>query len=167
MDGDLTRVAGLEADYPNLVRVQENLADWNFAAFAKDAAMPAGIDAIRGRAVGLIRGWKIFERAMAGAERVISADDPEQLFRMLQLDRIEIALYERSMGLEHIRKQGMKEVRVLEPPLYVREMFIYLHRSNAGHAAKLASALRAMKREGFYQRTYDEKLLPYLAKELK
>ena len=48
-DGDLTRIAGLDTQYPNLVRVPEKLIDYEFTAFSKNAALPvtweAGSDA--------------------------------------------------------------------------------------------------------------------------
>ena len=163
-DGELNRLSGIETQYPNLVRVPEKLGDWYFVAFSKDASIPGDIDAIRRRTVGLIRGWKIYESALAGAGDVIAVDDPDQLFRLLQLDRIEVALYIRFMGLEQIRKLGIKDVRILDPPLYVRETFIYLHQRHADLVPALAAALRAMKRDGTYQRTYEEKLLPYFGR---
>lgn len=164
-DGDLTRIAGLEKQYPNLVRVPEKLVDWNFTAFSKNRAIPSDWAAIRQHSVGHINGWKIYEQKMAGASGAIAVDDPEQLFRLLALDRIEVALYSRWMGLALIQRQGMKDVYALEPPLATREMYIYLHKKHAALAPKIASALRALKAEGFYDRTYREKLLPY-AKEL-
>ncbi len=160
-DGELNRLSGIETLYPNLIRVPEKMGDWHFAAFSKDASIPGRIEAIRGRTVGLIRGWKIYERAMAEAEEVITVDDPDQLFRLLQLDRIEVALYERLMGLAHIKEHAINGVRVVEPPLFIRETFIYLHQNHAGQVPALAVALRAMKRDGTYQRAYREKLLPY------
>jgi polar amino acid transport system substrate-binding protein len=161
-DGDLLRIAGLEKQYPNLVRVPEKLVDWEFMAFSKDPSIASNWAAIRRRSVGLIKGWKIYEQHMAGAERVTTADDPAQLFRLLDLDRIEVALYIRWMGLALIRQQGLRGVQPLEPPLATREMFIYLHKRHAALAPRLADALRALKREGFYQRVYREKLNPYL-----
>jgi len=166
-DGDMSRIAGLETQYPNLIRVPEKLVDRQYVAFSKDASIGASLDAIRGRTVGLIRGWKIFERAMDGAQHVIKVDDAEQLFRLLQLGRIDVALYERAMGQEYIMTHGMKSVRVLDPSLYVREMFIYLHQSNAERVPALAAALRAMKRDGFYRRAYNEKLSPYYDRSLR
>jgi polar amino acid transport system substrate-binding protein len=160
-DGDLTRIAGLEEQYPNLVRVPEKLIDWDFAAFSKDASIPADFEAIRRRSAGLIKGWKIYEQNMAGAVHVTTVDDPEQLFRLLDRDRIDVALYARWMGLALIRKQAFKNVRPLEPPLASRAMYVYLNKRHAGLVPKLAEALRALKREGFYQRVYHEKLLPY------
>lgn len=160
-DGDLVRIAGLEKQYPNLVRVPEKLVDWEFVAFSKDASIPSNWAAIRQRPVGHIKGWKIFEQNLVGAERVITANDPEQLFRLLELNRVEVALYMRWMGLALIKQQGLKGVRPLVPPLATREMFIYLHKRHANLAPRIAEALRAMKREGFYQRVYNEKLKPY------
>jgi len=40
-------------------------------------------------------------------------------------------------------------------------MFIYLHKRHVNLAPRLADALRAMKRDGFYRRVYNEKLKPY------
>lgn len=160
-DGDLTRIAGLEAQYPNLMRVPEKLIDWDFAAFSKDASIPANFEAIRRHSVGLIKGWKIYEQNMAGATHVTTVDDPEQLFRLLDRDRIDVALYVRWMGLALIQKQALKDIRPLEPPLASRAMYVYLNKRHAKLVPELAEALRALKREGFYQRVYREKLLPY------
>jgi polar amino acid transport system substrate-binding protein len=158
-DGDMVRIAGLEAHYPNLVRVPEKLLDWEFAAFGKDAALPARGDILRTRPVGHIRGWKIYEQQLAGASQIVTAEDTEQLFRQLQRDRIEIALYERWQGLSRIRHQGLTGVHALEPLLATREMFIYLHKRHAALVPKLAAALRAIKAEGLYDRLYREKVL--------
>ena len=163
-DGDLTRIAGLEKQYPNLVRVPEKLVDWDFAAFSKNRTIRSNWEGVRQRAVGHIKGWKIYEQKMAGAEDIIAVDDSEQLFRLLALDRIEVALYSRWMGLALIQRQGMKDVHILKPPLATHEMFIYLHKKHAALAPKIASALRALKAEGFYDRAYREKLLPYAGK---
>lgn len=158
-DGDLTRIAGLEAEYPNLVRVPEKLMDWEFAAFSRNAALPARWDTLRGVPVGHIRGWKIYERAMAGAPYVVTAEDPAQLFRQLQLGRIEVALYARWQGLDLLRREGIADVHLLEPTLARREMFIYLHKRHAALVPRIAGALRAIKAEGLYDRLYREKVL--------
>ena len=65
------------------------------------------------------------------------------------------------MGLALIKQHEIKNVHAIEPPLASREMFIYLHKKHADLVPGLASALRALKTEGFYDRMYREKLLPY------
>ena len=93
-----------------------------------------------------------------GAPQVVSVDNAAQLFRLLALNRIEVAL-SRWMGEALIRQQGIKGVHALEPPLATREMFIYLHKRHAALAPKLAEALRAIKAEGLYDRLHREKVL--------
>jgi len=158
-DGDLTRIAGLEVHYPNLVRVPEKLIDWEFAAFGRDAALPAHWETLRTHPVGHIRGWKIYEQKMAGAPHVVTAEDPAQLFRQLRLNRTEVALYERWQGLSLIRGHGWTDVHLLAPQLARREMYLYLHKRHAALVPRLAAALRAIKAEGLYDRLYREKVL--------
>ena len=160
-DGELVRIAGLEVQFPNLIPVPEKITDWNFAAFSKAPSMPADLTAIHGRTVGYIRGWKIYEQMMAGGSKVIAVEDAEQLFRLLQTDRIEVALYELWMGLALIKKQGIEAVRPLQPLLAKREMFIYVNKRHAEHVTRIAAALRALKQDGFYERAYRERLLPF------
>lgn len=161
IDGELTRIAGLEARYPNLVRVPEKLLDWNFSAFAKDASLPASWEAIRQRPVAHIRGWKIYERELTGAPHVLAVKDAEQLFRLLMLDRVEVVLYERWMGQDFTMKNGMPGIHALTPPLARKEMYIYLHKRHAALVPRLAGALRAIRAEGLYERWYREIVLAY------
>lgn len=159
-DGELTRIGGLDAQYPNLVQVPEKLVDWNFAAFSKDASIRADFAVIRMRSVGLIRGWKIYEQAMAGAEHVFTVDDVDELFHLLRADRIDVALYGRWAGLAYIKKHGFTDIRLLRPDLANREMFIYLHKQHADLVPRLAAALRSLKQDGFAERAYRERILP-------
>lgn len=161
-DGELNRLASVATQYPNLIRVPEKLGDWIFAAFSKDASIPGNLGAFRGRSVGFIRGWKIYEQTMAGHKDLVAAHDAEHLFRMLQLERIDVALCELQMGLAYIQAHAINGVRNIEPPISTREVFIFLHNSHAAHVPALASALRAMKQDGTYQRAYRAKLLPYV-----
>lgn len=166
-DGDLTRIAGLEARYPNLIRVPEKLIDYEFGAFGKNAALPATWDALRAHPIGHIRGWKIYENQLAGARMAVTSDDASQMFRQLQLNRIEVALYERWLGLSLLKQQGIKGIYPLDPSLGKREMFIYLNKRHAALVPRLAEALRAIKAEGLYDRLYREKVLSLAATDAK
>lgn len=158
-DGDLVRIAGLEGLYPNLIRVPEKLIDWEFTAFSKNAVLPARWEALPARPIGHIRGWKIYEKQLTDAPYVVSSDDATQMFRQLQLDRVEVALYERWLGLSLLKRQHIQGVYPLEPTLARREMFIYLNKRHTALVPKIAEALRAIKAEGLYDRLYREKVL--------
>ena len=101
---------------------------------------------------------------MADAPKINTAEDPTQLFRLLTLDRIEIALYPRWMGLAIIREQSLHDIYVLEPPLASREIFIYLNKRHTMLVPKIAEALRSLKDDGFYDKVYREKILPFAKK---
>jgi len=158
-DGDLTRIAGLEAQYPNLIRVPEKLVDWEFSAFSMNPNIPGNLDALRTHSVAHIKGWKIYEQMMGGAPAVVTAEDSVQLFRLLEMKRVEVVLYMRWMGLAKIREQNLQGVVVLEPSLATREMYIYLHKRHAHLVPKIAAALRQIKKEGIYDRQFREKVL--------
>ncbi len=158
-DGDLTRISGLEAHYPNLIRVPEKLIEHEFSAFSKNPELATSLVVLRARPIGHIRGWKIYEKMLAGAPAVVASDDAAQMFRQLQLDRIDVALYERWLGLSLLRKQGIQGIYLLEPAIAKREMFIYLHKRHAALVPKIAEALRAIKAEGLYDKLYKEKVL--------
>lgn len=160
-DGDLTRIAGLEKVYPNLIRVPEKLLDWNFAAFTRQSNLGAATWAdLEPLSIGHIKGWKIYERSLLPGTHITTADDPEQLFAMLDKNRIDVALYERWMGDALVKNMNLRSIRIMEPSLAVREMYIYLNRRHANKVAAIAAALRAIKTEGLYRKICREKLAP-------
>lgn len=160
-DGDLTRIAGLEKLYPNLIRVPEKLLDWEFVAYSKNPAIPARWSSIRQHIVGHVTGWKIYEHHLQGANHVVSANGPTQMFMLLARDRIEIALYARWMGHAYIKNLNLGGIHQLKPNLAKKEMFIYLNKRHSKLVPKLAKSLRALKQEGFYKRVQHEKLSVY------
>lgn len=151
-DGAALRVRGLEKDYPNLVRIDEKIADNDFVAYSVhyDFATRSFAD-LRPYLVAHIVGWKIFERNLDSGFQRTTAQDAEQLFGLLKSDRADLVLYERWQGLTYLREQGIK-ARALEPPLARTEMFVYLHKKHAHLAGNAAAALRAMKADGSYDR---------------
>lgn len=161
IDGELTRTVGMENTYPNLVRVPEKIMDWHFVAFTRDPALKdmrwAKLDSL---SVGHIRGWKIYEQHLKRHPQVTVAESAEQLFTILDKNRIDVALYSRALGLPLIEKMGIKNIRVVEPSLAEREMYIYLNQQHADKVPALAAALREIKREGLYTRVCLEHLAP-------
>ena len=61
IDGDLTRIIKVGLLYPNLVRVEEKLLDWKFAAFSRSSSYISDWSMMKDHSVGYIKGWKIYE----------------------------------------------------------------------------------------------------------
>lgn len=153
-DGVAMRIAGLEAQYPNLVRVDEPVAFNDFVALGPAARPPKpGWDQLQGYAVGYVNGWKIFEARVGEGPAVTKLRDADQLFTLLASGRLEVGLYERWQGLHKARQHRMA-VAVAEPPLARVPMYLYLHVRHAALVPRLAQVLGAMKRDGSYDRIW-------------
>lgn len=152
-DGIYVRIAGLERLYPDLIMVPEAITEFLFTAFTKDLAMQVkSWEGLKPYHVGLINGWKIVEANTTGVRTRTGVKNEEALFTLLEKGRVEVVVIDLYTGQEAVRSLGYQGVRALSPPLERRDMYIYLHRRHLGLAPRLAEALRAMKRDGTYQR---------------
>lgn len=161
IDGEVNRIAGLNKLYKNLVRVPEKIRDSEFCALSKDATIINTPDELNKRVVGHIKGWKIYDKMMEKSAKVITANSPQQLFQLLKINRIEVALYACAEGIERAKRLDMKDIHVLKPLFSQTELFIYLNKRHSSLVPKLGKALYDFKKEGLYMQLYREKILPY------
>jgi polar amino acid transport system substrate-binding protein len=154
VDGEGLRVAGLNEQYANLVRVPERYVSISFVAFGKDAtlAMDKAWDSLKPHRVAFITGWKMFEANATGARIVNKVEKPEQLFQMLASGHVDLALYTRADGAALLRRLGMTGITPLVPALKDVDMFLYLHKKHEALVPRLAQALRDMKADGSHAR---------------
>ncbi|MDP1635466.1 MAG: transporter substrate-binding domain-containing protein [Gallionellaceae bacterium] len=163
-DGIAMRIKGLEAQYPNLIRVPEKVIDNDFVAYSRKTNFPTpSWNALAPFNVAYIIGWKIFENQLGEHKHVTRVRSAEQHFELLRHARTDTVLYERWQGLWWSREMGIG-AHPHGPPLASQEMFIYLHSKHEALVAKVAAALSAMKRDGTYQRIYRETLTPLTAR---
>lgn len=152
LDGDANRINGLEAAYPNLLRVPESNMTYEFTAFTlRPDVVVRGWDDLKNYSVAYIIGWKIYDEHVH-ARGVVKVATPENLFALLRAGRVDVVLYYRLGGVYYARKLGLTNLRALDPPLATREMYMYLNRRHADLVPRLAEALRSMKRDGGYER---------------
>jgi polar amino acid transport system substrate-binding protein len=161
VDGDVNRIAGLDSLYLNLLPVPEKIRNSEFCALSKSAGLVNRVDELNNWVVGHIKGWKIYDKMMAGSDKVITANSPQQLFRLLDMGRIDVALYSCAEGLDMARQLGVKGIKILKPAFKQRALFLYLNKRHAALLPKISKALIEIKREGLYARLYDEKIAPY------
>ncbi|MET0093287.1 MAG: transporter substrate-binding domain-containing protein [Sedimenticola sp.] len=163
--GVAMRIKGLERKYPNLVMVPEKVIDNDFVAYSLQYDFQiTEWNSLTPHLVGHILGWQIFERNMPQATLVEKAIGPEQLFLLLEKGRVDVILYERWQGLWRAGQLSL-DVRVHEPPLAQRAMYIYLHKHYAHLVDRVSAELAAMKQDGSYQAIVDRTLTPLLPPE--
>jgi polar amino acid transport system substrate-binding protein len=161
-DGLAMRVAGLEKQYPNLIRVPEDVAVNDFVGYT--LGKPFATDnwaSLSPYVVSYIIGWKVFEQNVPKGKELTLVRDADQLFGMLTAKRADVVLYERWQGLAKSRAMGL-QVTVLEPPLVHTKMYLYLHKKHAALVPRVSQALVKMKADGSYQRIVDATLKPYV-----
>lgn len=157
-DGLAMRVAGLEKQYPNLIRVPEPIAINDFVAITtKHRFATTGWDSLQPYAVSYTIGWKVFEQNVPKGRELTLVRDAEQLFTLLARDRTDVVLYERWQGVAQTRAMGL-QVQVMEPPLVRTPMYMYLHKKHAALVPRAAQALARLKQNGTYTRIYDATL---------
>lgn len=163
-DGTLARNPGMSARYPNMVQFSEKALDREYLAYTKRTDLKVnGWNSLAGYKIGIVKGWKILEQNITSAGELISLRDGAQLFRVLDENRIDLAVFNRWGGLYLLRELGIKDVRALEPPLARREVFFYLHQRHADLAVRASEILREIKQDGTYQGLVDEILTPLMS----
>ena len=155
-DGVLSRIMGLQDIYPNIVPFEERASVFSFVAFSRrsDIRISEWND-LGGHRVALINGWKILETNAQGRE-IVKVRGAEQLFRLLDADRVDVALYARLPGIWLAAQLGYDDIRAHHPPLARRDKFFYLHERHRNLIGSASEALREMKRDGTYDLIYEQ-----------
>lgn len=161
-DGDVSRIFGMEKLYPNLVMVPEPVMHYEMVAFSRLADFRVtGPESLAPYTVGIPKGWKILERNTVAARSVTGLENGGQLFAMLDKERIDIAIIEKFQGLFFVQDMGMKNIKMLQPPLVEGDWYMYVNRKHLALVPDLTAALRSMKVDGTHQRILSDILKRY------
>jgi len=160
-DGEAERVKGISKYYTNLIRVDEPIMNWSFVAFThRSDIVINGWESIQPYSVGLINGWKIFERNTKDALVQTKVKDIHVLFTLLKNKRADLVLIEAWQGLDYLSKHPLANIKMLSPSILEKEQFIYLHKKHANLVPKISSTLKKMKNDGTYQKIFEQVLTP-------
>ncbi len=162
-DGKYIKIAGLSELYPDTIQVPESSIDYEFIVFTKHEDFKVtGFDSLKPYNVAFINGWKILEKNVVGTASVTRLENARLLFTLLAKDRVDLVIYARLEGMALLQEMGLRDIKILEPPLIVKEMFLYLNKKYAPLVPQIAAALHEMKKDGTYKRLFDQALEPYL-----
>jgi len=159
-DAEMSRIAGLEKSYKNIIQVPEKIMDWEFVVFSKkNIDLTKGWISLANRNVAFINGWKILEKNVPTSANINKVKTDNQLFLLLEKDRTDFVIYEKWAGIELIRKNRLAGIRMLQPALAIREMYIYLNKKHEKLVKPLSKALKKMKVNGDYRKLEQRILL--------
>ncbi|MCW8866058.1 MAG: hypothetical protein OQK09_06990 [Colwellia sp.] len=148
-DGEFLRVSDIGLLYPNLLIVPEPLYDMEFVAFSKieNLTLPKNWESLSEYNVGYVIGWKIIEENIDGMPGNAGVANQDMLFKLLDANRFEIAIYSRNFGHQLVRKLALKNIYSTSQPLAVEPMYLFLHKRHKALIPRLTNILKEMKAE--------------------
>jgi len=161
-DGELLRVEGLEQTYTNLIPVPEKLMDLEFMAFSRTVnRIDGGWAGLKPYSVAFMNGWKLLEMNVPTSAEITKVNSHSQLFNLLDINRVDIVIYERWGGLNLIQDLNIPNVHPISPPLAIKSMHMYLNKKHRLLIPKLDQALKDIKADGTYKKLYNKTLAKF------
>ena len=153
IDGELVRIHKVGEIFPTLIRIPTPFTFFESRAYARSQDTQQRINqdgwkALKDYRVGIVRGLKYAEIDLDGIKDVVEVDRTEQLYKMLERGRIDVALSTNVSGLFLIKKFNLQSVYLLEPALKRHELYHYLHEKNKQYVSVLDKTIQAMKESG-------------------
>ena len=148
VDGELVRIKGIEATYPNLIRVPVSHVTAEQMAFGRDPSVKIdGWNSLKPYRLAFHRGYKVAERNTVGMDRHLSGTDVNA-FIMVENGRVDIAIANRFTGAKIISDHGLKGVVMLLPPVQRDPLYHYLHARHRALVADITRVLKSMESQG-------------------
>ncbi|MCO4757319.1 MAG: transporter substrate-binding domain-containing protein [Oceanospirillaceae bacterium] len=151
-DAECCRVKPIiEREFPSLTPVQPSFYTARFVAFTRSPEVRiTQWDDLKPYSVGTVTGWKIHVnniRRIQPAESHI-LDSADAMFKMLDNQRIDVALLGDLNGLYELRRQGIAGFHLHAPALAEVPLHLLLNEGNADLAKPLGHALQGMLDSG-------------------
>lgn len=141
-DGELFRVAGMENDFQNLIRVPEPLMVVNIYAWGmKDQIHLYNLTELKRYRIGFIRGVKSADSLSKGA-RQFPVRRFSQLITMLKSGKIDLFLESDVRTRTYLELNRIDFIAPLEPPVQSALIYHYLHKRHAALVPLLTRELQ-------------------------
>jgi len=139
-DGEMARIIGTEAEYPNLVRVEEPVFALSFSALVEEKSKHwlSSWEEIGKHRIGYPRGYQILDIRTRGL-RAMPAKDAATVARMVRGGRVDIGIVITSDAVRLAAETP--GVTVMTPPIEVVTLYHYLHVRHRRLAPRLEKVL--------------------------
>jgi polar amino acid transport system substrate-binding protein len=156
-DGNFLRTDKLSYAFPNLVIVPERISENRVVVFSKDENVRIdGWKSLFQYHVAYVNGWKNCERELKGHKSITIVKNEYLLFTLLENNRADAGVFGLGTGTEVLKKLGYSDIKAIDPPIVVNDLFLYVHKKHIALVPKIVNTLRSMKADGTYQRIVDQ-----------
>ena len=159
-DGECCRIPSVVAnEYKNLVAIDVSFFSARFSAFSKNIKTSVNsFEDLKPFSVGTVAGWKIavikLEETRPAEVHILTT--PEQLFQMLDQDRLDYGVVGYLSGLESISRFKLSTIHAIEPPLIEKPLYLMLHNKHKNLTPVFNQVLNEMQNDGTISRLYNE-----------
>jgi len=147
-DGEFARIAAIVDDYPNLVVVQESLAQMDIVAFTAQPSINLvdyKIDQ-HNFSIGYLSGWKNLIDLLVNYPNKKAIGEYKTLFRLLARQRIDVVLFTKNAG-EQILDAMAPLPYQRSQVLFTYPVYLVIHKKHAGLVPQLTASLRRLNRK--------------------
>lgn len=149
LDGEMGRIATIQAQYPNLIRIDVPIFTFQGVAWAcNNTTYVDGWESLRGYHVGVRIGVRFAEIGTQGYPNIYKARSDEDAFQLLMEGRLDFVVSSYLVGRKIGKKLGIDCLRVSGKPLVVGSMYHYLNKKNAALIPKITRTLQTMEQSG-------------------
>ena len=147
-DGEISRTGTIAKKYPDLIQVKIPVNHVDGMAFTKNKTLQIkNWESLRPLKIGINRGMIFSVNATKGMNVEVVNNFPA-LFKMLDLERVDVIISTRAIGLYLNIKQDLKNIVINEPPLITFNLYHFLHKRHSKLATRLEAVLKKMKESG-------------------
>ncbi|MGI2106536.1 substrate-binding periplasmic protein [Shewanella frigidimarina] len=158
-DGELFRIGGQNKKYPNLLQISVPINKLEAVAFTKNAQFTVnGWESLKPYKVGIQRGIRFAEKGTRSIKGLYThvVNSNEQLFSLLEKDRVDVIVIAYLNGLETMQKLKIPGIKLLKPAIETYPLYHYLHKKNEHLQPEITASLQSMKEEGLIQKIRDQ-----------
>ena len=146
-DGEISRIGSITELYPELVRVNVPINYLEGMVYSKNPVNVSSWDSLNPFTIGIHEGM-VFARQRTMGMDVQSVNNFPSLFKMLNINRIDVAISPRVIGLYYMIDLGLKELIANEPPIARFNLYHYLHKRHLSLVPQLEAILKNMEKRG-------------------
>ena len=159
-DGECCRIPSLIIhEYENLIPIDISFYTARFSAFSKHKNKAInGFDDLKPFSVGTVKGWKIAVTKIKEAKprEVHIVTTPDQLFQMIQQDRVDYGVVGYLSGLQSMVTVQATSVHAIEPPLVEKPLYLLLHKKHSTLIPLFNKTLSDMLADGSIDKIYKQ-----------
>lgn len=156
VDGELHRIAGLNAKYRNLIQVPQSIVKASWYAFSKNPELKVtnwqDLSSFNFTALAGV----IYTQTQTQGLNVHFVKSENKLFQLLIKDRVDLAVTNLVAGLSFLKLMNIRDIKPLKTPIDEKKLYHYLHQKNADLVPLVNQVLTRMHKAGRIEEIYNE-----------